>query len=54
MNQKYAETIIKRPSLYEALEVHGVKDSYRDKDTDFTSGTTTAQRLSASVTLPAQ
>ena len=27
-NQKYAETIIKRPSLYEALEVHGVKDSY--------------------------
>jgi len=32
MNQKYAETIIKRPSLYEALEVHGVDETHCEID----------------------
>jgi hypothetical protein len=33
MNQKYAETIIKRPSLYEALEVHGAREYFSDNET---------------------
>ena len=32
-NQKYAETIIKRPSLYEALEVHGAREYFNDNET---------------------